>query len=201
MKKKRVSTTLVTDQHVIRGYVPAQGERLLEILNSQGTGFVHLEDAEIHRRCGDSHAHTIPRAVLRKASIALALRTDDTHEAPQKRADTLVSRNTHSAFVVVGGYDVAGTVHLRGHADGVNILTLDFARFFPISDAVVTYGGDQRQPIAAKVAIVNRDFVSLFHVEDGVMSKDDLSQAVQVILEDDPRTKTEWTSPLGLADA
>jgi len=199
MERKRISTILATDQHLIKGYVPTQGERLLDILNGQATGFLHLEDVEIHRRYGKSHARKLSHAVLRKASIALALRTDDTHEAPQKRANTLMLRSTHSAFVVVSGYDVAGTVHLRGNADGVNALTLDFARFFPVSNAVVTYGGDERARITAKVAIANRDFVSLLHIEKGDMSRDDLSRAVQLILEGDSTSKMEWTSPLGLA--
>jgi hypothetical protein len=171
----------------------------LDILNCAGTKYLPVEDVEIHRRYGKSHARQLSHAVLCKASIALALRVENRHETPQKRADTFVARNTHSAFVVVAGYDVAGTVHLKGNADGVNALTLDFEGFFPISDAVVTYGADEKQRLTAQVAIANRDFVSLLHVDDGNMSKDDLSQVVQTILEDESTNQTEWTSPLGLA--
>ena len=165
MIEDELTSILVTNEHLVYAKTTLRGRRFLDVLSDVNTDFLCVRDAQVFQRRGDACIAALPKAVIRKASIALAIPASDKHETPQKRRDSFVSKKRYDAFLIVLGYEVRGELALKGTDDPVSVLSHELGGFFPIPRGMVSFAGARCEQQKAQVVIVNKDFVSLFQLE------------------------------------
>ena len=166
MSVSELTTILITEEHLLSAKVTTRGQRLLDVLANSNTEFLSVFDVEVLRRQCGTRVATVPRAVLRKENIALAIPAGSGHEAPVKRSQTFQSKNRYAAFMLVLGYEVCGEISLSGTDDARNALFHELGHFFPVPCGRVTFAGTQYAGQESQVVIVNKDFVSLFQIAE-----------------------------------
>jgi len=157
---------LITAEHALSATIPTSGQRVLDILNDPRSEFLTVHDASVLRRRDASRIATLPKAVIRKANIGLALLKSGEHEAPEKRRSCYLRKDEHVVFLVVLGYEVAGTMHLNASKDPVTVLYHEAGAFTPVANAFVSFAGAAPWAQAMDVALANQSLVSLIHVGD-----------------------------------
>jgi len=182
MDSDHITATAVTQQHFLRGTFSNHGQRLLDSLNDSTTDFITIENVEVFRISHDVRATQLSTVAVRKDHIGMVFLTSERHEAPERQVTHRRDKERFSAFVTCFGYDVKGTVHLRGYADPVNALTRDFEPFFPITDATVTHGGNTDVHVEVPVAMINRDAVSLFHLDVEKLSEQEVVDSIRELV-------------------
>src|SRR5262249_54183842 len=86
------------------------------------------------------------------------------HEAPMRRAHSLIAKHRHSALVVLDHYEIRGDFMSKGTVDPMLVLHADSPPFFPIVSPDI-YLGTIGETVYSNVAIVNKAKVSLFHYD------------------------------------
>lgn len=160
-----VATIIVTAEHVLRCKLDTGGQRVLEIINDSNHEFLEIHEVEVLRKNRNVRGQVLSHATVRKSHVGLVLRTETTHEAPGKRRNTWIAKMEHKACVVVLGYDVIGTCHLRGVSDARYLLQHELGLFFPLTQAAAVYGGGAEFSVKVPLAMVNRELVTLLHIE------------------------------------
>lgn len=196
MDFEHLTATAVTEEHFFKGTFSTHGQRLLDSLNDTTTDFVIMKDVEVYRASYNVRAVELPTAAVRKEHIGMVLVTSRRHEAPEKQANHRRDKQHFPAFLTCFGYDVKGTVHLRGYADPVNALTLDFSPFFPVTDAIVTHGGNTGLQVKVPVAMVKRDAVSLFHLDVETLSEQEVVDSIRELMPVDLHAERHSALPL-----
>jgi hypothetical protein len=199
MDSEHLSATAVTQEHLFKGTFSTDGQRLLDSLNDATTNFITMEDVEVFRASHNVRAAKLSTASVRKEHIGIVLVTSGRHEAPERQVNHRRDKQQFSAFLTCFGYDVKGTVHLRGYADPVNALSLDFEPFFPVTQAVVSHGGNAGLQVKVPVAMINRDAVSLFHLDFAMLSERDVVDSIRELMpierqaEPQPSLPADWS--------
>lgn len=196
MESEHLSATAVTQEHFFKGTFSNHGQRLLDSLNDTTTDFITMEDVEVFRASHNSPAVELPKAAVRKEHIGIVLLNSDRHEAPEKQMNHRRDKEHFPAFLTCFGYDIQGTVHLRGYADPVNALTHDFALFFPVTDSVVTHGGNTGLQLKVPVAMINRDAVSLFNLAVEVLTEQDVVDSIREMIPHRVQSEAHSSLPL-----
>lgn len=196
MDPEHLSVTAVTQEHFFKGTFSTHGLRLLDSLNDVTSDFVTLENVEIFRASYNVRAAELAKAAVWKEHISMVLVTSRRHEAPGKQATHRRDKQHYLAFLTCYGFDVQGTVHLRGHPDPVNALSNELGTFFPVTDATVTHGGNTGLQVKVPVAMVKRDAVSLFHLHIEKLSEQDVLSSIRELMPADPHAETHSTLPL-----
>lgn len=166
MNETDVRVVLATQEHRLEGVVPADGRRLLDVLNDSSTGFLRVFDTSVFRRHDDKRLAVVREAVVRKANIGLAIPVEMAHEASEKRFQNYVQKRQYSVFLVVLGYHVRGVVQLKKSTDPVAALTREMGTFLPVPNGEVSIGEVDFHEPEAPVVIVNQDLVSLFSLAE-----------------------------------
>jgi hypothetical protein len=166
-----LTTILATHEHFLGAKVATHGERLVQVLNDGNTRFLSLTDVQVFRREGGTHVATLPRAVIQKDSIALAIPAVAGHESPRKRRDNYIQKSQFHTLVLVLGYEVRGRLWLKGTEDPVSALCRELGTFFPITDGVVAFAGKEGDQHGGQVVLVNRNLISLFQIGEHVREK------------------------------
>jgi len=163
---------LVTNEHLLSARVPLRGHRLLDVLNDRSTAFLSVTDVQVFRRQCNTCIATLPKALVQKTNIALAIPAIDKHEAPGQRSRTFVSKRRYHASLIVLGYEVRGELALSGTDDSLGALCQELGTFFPVPDGAVSFDGTQFGRSHAQVVIVNKEHLSLFQLGDPVADKE-----------------------------
>jgi len=187
---------VVTAEHFFRGVVRTHGQRLLDTLNDPTTDFLAMDDVEVFRACQNVRAAQLPTAAVRKDHIGMVLVTTRRHEAPEKQANARREKRRFPAMLACLGYDIEGTVHLRGFADPVNALSHDFHDFFPVTEALVTHGGNRKLQLRVPVAMIKRDAVSMFHLALDAPSERDVLASIRELVPDQLASDPQTSAPL-----
>lgn len=196
MDFEHLSAMAVTQEHYFKGTFPTHGQRLLDSLNDATTDFLTMEDVEVYRVSQNVRAMELATAALRKEYIGMVLVTSHRHEAPERQVNHRRDKQHFPAFLTCFGYDVKGMVHLRGYAEPVNALMLDFEPFFPVTDAVVTHGGNTALQVKVPVAMVKRDAVSLFNLDVETLSEQDVVDSIRKLMPADHHAEPHSALPL-----
>jgi hypothetical protein len=159
---QEIEVFVATQQHLVLGRVQTSGNRLQEVLNDASTDFLRLKDASIFRGA------TIPvraagTVTIAKQQIAFATIKSDRYEAPEKRAYAFADKKHCNCFVIVHGFELDGTMNLKGPADPIPALRSELPAFFPIADPKIGNLGVP-QPVPATVALVNKSMVSVIEI-------------------------------------
>jgi len=161
---------LVADQHLIRCGVPTDGKRLLDVLNDKTTEFLRLLEPQLSPMTDPQmRVAAFARGLVPKPNISLALIIEEKHEAPQKRANMMVRKNTFEVYVTVPGYEVRGFVHSERALEPLDFqarLVREGQVFFPITEVTLTPVGPLGEPFRAPAAMVNRNRLGLFFLAD-----------------------------------
>lgn len=184
MDSQELSVTVVTTEHFFRGVVRTHGQRLLDSLNDPTTDFFAMDDVEVFRASYNVRAAQLPTAAVWKRHIGMVLITVRRHEAPERQANARRVKQQFPAMLTCLGYDIEGTVHLRGLADPVNALSHDFDNFFPVTEALVTHGGNRKLQLRVPVAMIKRDAVSMFHLTLDTPSEHDVLASIRELVPD-----------------
>jgi len=156
------SALLVTNEHLLGVEIETRGQRLLDVLNDNNTDFLCVNDVRVFRRRCATPVATLPKAIIRKSNIGLAIPAGDRHEAPEKRARSFVPKRRYAASLVVLGYEVRGELALKRTDDPVAALCHELGRFFPVPRGTVAFADTRSEEQTAQVVLVNSDHVSLF---------------------------------------
>ena len=155
---------LVTNEHLLGVEIDTRGKRLLDVLNDTNTEFLSVNDVRVFRRKCATPVATLPKALILKSNVGLAIPAGDAHEAPAKRSRSFVPKRRYAAFLVVLGYEVRGELALKRTDDPVAALCHELGRFFPVPRGTVAFAGTRCEEQTAQVVIVNSDHVSLLEL-------------------------------------
>lgn len=166
MSAKLVTVTLFTCDHVFHGNLQTGGRRLQEVLNETLTDFLQLTDLKIHDVATDSCVTSVASGLVRKAEINLAIMQEAAHEAPEKRQYSFVMKNVFPVFLVAGGFEVQGRLHIQHSPDPLAYLARDAKYFFPVTQPTITYPTVAKTTVIASVVLVQKSTVSVFHLDN-----------------------------------
>jgi hypothetical protein len=164
MSAAQIPAILFTETHCVSGFIAGTGQRLLEILNEPYSQYVKLTEATL-QTFGEGQPIQLSEATIPKPRIVVCALTATTHEAPEKRRYAYVEKRKKKAFVIAQNYEIRGTLSLKGTAEAVAALGQELSSYFPITDANIRHA-PSNQTLDVTVAIVNKQFVSLFQLED-----------------------------------
>jgi hypothetical protein len=159
---QEIEVFVATAQHLMLGRVQTSGNRLQEVLNDSSTDFLRLKNASVFRGA-TTQVRAAGNLTIAKQQIAFATITGDRYEAPQKRAYAFADKKHCNCFIVVLGFELEGTINLKGAIDPVVALRSELPEFFPIAEPKIGNLGVQ-QPVPATVVLVNKAMVSVIEI-------------------------------------
>ncbi|HWB12881.1 MAG TPA: hypothetical protein VG826_26885 [Pirellulales bacterium] len=167
MTIQTIPAIFVTAEHLLIGQAPTRGARLLETLTAPDSEFIHLDDVHLARRESKAtRLRTLPRIVLRKRDLLLAVLGGGKHESPETRRFAFVDKRNYPAFLIVSGYEIEGSLQLKGTADPALAISHELKSFVPITHATISHAGGNGEPLAASVVLCNRDHISALHIAE-----------------------------------
>jgi hypothetical protein len=161
-----VPVTLLVGSHLLTGSVAISERRLLDLLNSEASEYLTVDDAHIYNTSAadsletDSPLARLPHALVAKGSIHLVIITAEAKNEPREaREDMYVEKQACAAFVALPGVALRGTVHIPYSPYPVtpeSFMARDADRFFPMTDAEIIAGlaGLRVQGESARVAMI-----------------------------------------------
>jgi len=132
---EHVTILVICGQHSFAGKLDNRGLRVLDLLNDVSTEYLELSEVAVHGKFFDGIVQQLPNAIIPKAIVDIVLLKQGNHEDPMRRQHALVEKRSHSAFVVVGDYELRGKLMLKGVPDTIGALTREFSAFFPLEAA------------------------------------------------------------------
>jgi hypothetical protein len=162
MTAAQIPAILFTETHCVSGFIAGTGQRLLEILNDSHSQYVKLTEATL-QTLGEGQPVQLPEATIPKPRIVVCALTTASHEAPDKRRYAYVEKRKKKAFVIAQNYEIRGILSLKGTAEAVAALGQELSSYFPLTDATIRHA-PSNQALSVTVAIVNKQFVSLFQL-------------------------------------
>jgi len=160
----QVEILVVTGQHAFTGSVENRGLRMLDVLNDASSQFLKLHQVSIYRGFDKKCARQVSETVFPKSTIDFVLLKRQPHEAPMRRAHSLIAKDQHHAMVVLDHYEIHGDFMSKGAIDPMVVLHPQSAPFFPIVSPDI-FLSPIGETIYSNVALVNKAKVSLFHYE------------------------------------
>ena len=160
----QVEILVVTGQHSFTGSVENRGLRILDVLNDANTHFLKLHEVSIYRGFDKTCIQQVSETLFPKTIIDFVLLKRQPHEAPMRRAHSLITKDRHVAMVVLDHYEIRGDFMSKGAVDPMLVLHADSPAFFPIVSPDI-YLGTIGETVYSNVAIVNKAKVSLFHYD------------------------------------
>jgi hypothetical protein len=156
---------VATAAHLLFGKLQTSGSRVQEILNDANSNFLRLRDATVFRGAALA-LRAAPLLVLAKEQIVFVALSGSKYEAPDKRRYAFADKKHSTCFVIAAGYEIEGTVSLKGSLDPIAALNSEFGDFFPIAEPTIGNIGD-RQSVPAEVALVNKSMISAIEITVG----------------------------------
>jgi len=152
--------------HWLVGAMLSTGTRIQDVLKDGATDFVHLVDVQVCPYAErESCLATLSEVVVPKCKIEIVVVFADRHEAPTKRRNNLVVRETTNVFAIVSKYYIQGELHLpTSPHDSLSTLNHHLGRFFPITRASMSGPGEKQ--LSVPFLLANKDFVNCFHVAE-----------------------------------
>ncbi len=177
MNTHKSSVTVVTHGHFLRGDAHIPGDRLVDVLNDPTSDYLRLQNVDVFRLSHDARAATLPHTAIPKEHIGMVLLTAHNEETPAAGASS-----EYAAFVIALGFDIRGTIRLRGCADPVNAMSREFGSFFQVHDAVVTHGVHPQLQLKVPETIIRRDFVGTLHLDEDSSSEGDVLESLRELM-------------------
>jgi hypothetical protein len=160
-----VTVVAVAGQHSMIGALQNSGMRVIDVLNDPGTEFIRLHEVVICRGIHDQCVKRAAEITVRKAMLDFVLLEADKHEAPLRRQHTVIEKRPHDALVLVGDYEVHGTIMLRKVSDLIAALNRELSDFFPLMAPRLLKVGSADGSITSGLALVNKSRISLLHFQ------------------------------------
>jgi hypothetical protein len=160
----QVEILIVTGNHAFTGSVENRGLRILDVLNDASSQFLKLHEVSIYRGFDKTCVEQVGETVFLKTIIDFVLLKRQPHEAPMRRAHSLISKDRHAALVVLDHYEIHGEFMAKGVIDPMLVLHPNSPQFFPIVSPDI-YLGTIGETVYSNVAFVNKAKVSLFHYD------------------------------------
>jgi len=160
----RAEILVVAGQHSFTGAVETRGLRIMDVLNDPNSQFLKLRDVAIHRRFETKCIRRISETLFPKTNIDFVLLKAQQHEAPMRRAHSLVAKRRHSALIVLDDCEIRGAYMSKGVIDPMVVLHQDSPPFFAIVSPNI-YLDENDKMVFANAAFVNKAKVVLFHYE------------------------------------
>ncbi len=111
----RVAILIVADHHSLFGEIKSRGLRMLDVLNDVSTDYLRLHDVAVRRGIQDeSISKQLPAVTIPKSAIDFVLLESSKHEAPLRRQHAFVPKDAHTAFILLGEYEIHGTFMFKG---------------------------------------------------------------------------------------
>lgn len=162
MSQHQTPLIVALDSHWLLGNMRlSEGQRVSDVLNESMTEYVRLDDVKFFLPSDRKSVQAaLPQVTVLKNRLQLVINPSDRYEIPKmNRLHRIAEKSNLQGAVVVGGYLVRGTFHLKKRThDAAAVLTESLDRYFPVTSATVT--GSSTSPIEATTVLANRDFVS-----------------------------------------
>ena len=162
---ENVPALIIAGQHSFACLLENRGQRVLELLNDASTQFLQLHEVLVHRAFESETKQQLREATVPKASIEFVLVNQSKHESPSRRQVAFIQKQPYAAFMAVGGYELQGTVLLRGTPDSFCALARELSDFFPLTNCRVSMASDLQNTFPAGVALINKAKLSLTHID------------------------------------
>jgi hypothetical protein len=179
-----IPALLVTSGHVLECCVRNAGRRLSDVLNDPNSEFVQAHQVRISPRGTGRTTESLASAMVRKRNLVLAIPTGAEHEAPEKRRNAYVKKPRRTGYLVAGEFEISGEVQLDACADALYALSASTGHFVPVCHATVSVPADWGR-LPGTVVIVNKDFVSLLHLEFAARKQESLSDIMADLVRPD----------------
>ena len=169
MALQKLPAIFVTTEHLLIGQAATRGWRLLETLTDPNSEYVQIDDVHVARReSKGSRLTTLPRVVLRKHALLMAVLGGGKHESPELRRFAFVDKRNYPAFLIISGYEIEGRLQLRGTPDPTSAISQELKTFIPITRATISHAGGNGEPLAASVLLCNRDHIAAIHIGEAL---------------------------------
>lgn len=165
MATDRVAALFIVGRHSFAGGLDHHYLRVLDVLNDASAALLRLYGVAAFRGLHGKPISEFDEIVVPKAAIDCVILADERHEAPMRRQFALVEKRPHPMFVLLTEYEIRGTVMLDRYLDPAMFFNSNASCFFPIVSAGVSSVDGHGPPLEAAVAFVNRERVSLLHVD------------------------------------
>ena len=153
---------IATTEHLLFGKLQTSGSRVQEVLNDASSNFLRLSEVTVFRG-GALPIRTSRLLVLTKAEIVFVALSGSRYEAPEKRRYAFADKRHCTCFVIASGYEIEGTVSLKGSSDPIVALNSELGDFFPIAEPKIGNLGDN-QSVPAEVALVKKTMISAIDI-------------------------------------
>ena len=161
----QVALLFIAGNHSIAAAVEHHSTRVLDLLNDVQSAMMNVQGAAIFSGLRGAPTAEFPASTIQKSAIDCVIFTEDRHEAPLRRKFGFVDKQTHSAFVLIGNYEIRGSAMLERSADPQLLLNSQASAFFPVVAASVTDASDAAQHLSASVVFVNKQKVALLEID------------------------------------
>lgn len=152
---------LLTSRHSISGQMELGEQRLSDLLNDKRGSVVFVRAATIARLNEPGKPlGEYPLTMIPKASIVLAFDLDAKATPAGKRFYRYIPKNRYPVFMIVDHMEVHGMAHSSGELDLYSFSPAAEEKFFPITDAVVTFGSSPYR-IQQPAVLVNLRHIQL----------------------------------------
>ncbi len=162
-----VSTTVifVTAHYALHCNVFTRTGRLLDAFNDSSTRYLELEQVRYFEHTGDEPVLELPKSVLVKDNIHLAILVGEDRSSESKVFFATLERKTLSAVVALPTALVKGHVHVKSVNDAQGFLTLEAGNFFPVTSATVLGHAAATRQLPGSVVMVNREAIFSLSLE------------------------------------
>lgn len=148
-EEQRVSLTLYTDAHVVRGTIGTRQRRVSDILNHAEHDFIVLTDVEMDEFGSRRPVYRAEFAQVNLAAVLFAVADTKVEAVPELRTPKV----PEAAVISIPPFQVIGRIHLLPERDLRDALSELTGRFLPLTEA--TYWSDsvgEARTTAAMVA-------------------------------------------------
>jgi hypothetical protein len=164
MPSDRPRVIVGVSEHWLLGALPLADDRIQDRMNDSRSEFTELSNVEVHPCTNSQCVANLPEIVIPKSKILFLAADLRQHEAPAKRLDHFAKKNVFRVFANLSRYCISGELHLPTFTGNtVHTLSHQLPRFFPLTDASLS--GSGVEGCCAPLLIVNKDYISSFHVE------------------------------------
>ena len=139
---------LYTDSYKVRGTLRTRARRLTDVLNSDDSQFLVLEDVTFEELGSGTTVHRAPYAQINLSTVLFGVAT----EAAEPRPEMRTLKVEQEALISLPPFTIRGHIHLVPELDLRGALALLQARFIPVTSAV--YWSDYLDEARTEVAMV-----------------------------------------------
>jgi hypothetical protein len=153
---------VATAEHLLFGKLQTGGNRVQEVLNDINSSFLRLRDATVFRGASVP-IRPAPLLLLSKQQIVFAALSGSRYEAPEKRRYAFADKKHCTCFLIASGYEIEGTVSLKGAVDPIIALNSELCDFFPVAEPKIGNIGSKQQ-VPATVVLVSKAMISAIEI-------------------------------------